>query len=229
MKKWVEKYHSFKNKYVVKKRREYEYITNRYYAHVIDPFFTKWAYDLKLHPNAVTILSGIVGMTSAIMFLTDHLIIAGSLLQVHYLLDGADGNLARLKNQCTSFGAQLDRYVDQFVRLALFLCIAIGTECPLWLKVLFIVTPYIDTLVVHFFVLPYIREYPVVRARWKQWFLERGILPAFDIFLVFVLISLFSFLNEMQMLMWVVIIGKNLDWIYRVWEVVRSKRKHKKK
>lgn len=219
----IEKYQLFKNKYVVRERRPQEYFVNKYYAHILDPFFTKLVYDLKLTPNVVTVIAGLFGVGSGISFLFGKWILAAILLQLHHLLDGADGNLARLTNNCTDFGAKLDHYVDQIVRFVLFISIAIVVDLSIWIKVLFVLTIYIDVWVVHQFVLPFMKKYSLVRAKWKQWFLSKGIIPAFDIFLVYFLISIFAIIGKIELLVYIVIIGKNMDWLYRVWECLKTK------
>lgn len=219
---FVSWYQKFKGKYVVKQRREHEYFINRYYAHLIDPFFTKIVYDLRLSPNFVTIISGSLGVGSGIAFLLDQWILAAILLQLHHLVDGADGNLARLTNQCSEFGAKLDQWVDQIVRFVLFVSIALVVDVPLFVKILFMATIYIDIVVIHRYVLPFAKKNGLHRARWKQWFLSKGIIPGFDIFFIYFLISLFAIIGELNILLYVVILGKNLDWIYRVWECVKT-------
>ena len=99
-------YKQFKAKYVVRQRRQHEYAVNRYYAHIIDPFFTKLVYDMRMSPNMVTVLTGLLGVASGIAFLFEQWIWGAVLLQLHHFFDGADGNLARLTNRCTSFGAK---------------------------------------------------------------------------------------------------------------------------
>ncbi len=216
-------YRSFRKKYVVQQRREHEYLANKYYAHLIDPFLTKLAYDLKLTPNVVTGLSGICGVIAGIMFALDFLVIGALLLQLHHFIDGADGNLARLTNRCTPLGAKLDRVFDQIVRISVFVGVAYITDVSLWLKIGFISTIYLDILIVHTYVLPFMRKYGVIRAEWKAWFLSKGIIPSFDIFLIYFLTSAFALFDRLDLLIYVVIVGKNLDWIYRVWECKKTK------
>src|SRR2546426_9504802 len=44
----------------------------------------------------------------------------------HSILDGCDGELARLKFQHSRWGAVLDFWCDNVVHVAVFLCIAVG-------------------------------------------------------------------------------------------------------
>lgn len=220
---FVSWYRNFRGRYVVQQRRKHEYIMNRYYAHLIDPFFTKFVYDLKLSPNVVTIIAGFLGVGAGISFLLQEWILGAILLQLHHFMDGADGNLARLTNKVSNFGAKLDQIVDQIVRFVLFLSIAYVADVSIWLKVLFVLTIYLDIFIVHRFVLPFVQKYGLVRAKWKQWFLSKGIIPAFDIFLVYFLISIFAIVGNLELLVYIVIIGKNMDWLYRIWECLKTK------
>ncbi|MBU8881193.1 CDP-alcohol phosphatidyltransferase family protein [Bacillus sp. FJAT-29790] len=218
----VNKYKAFRSRYVVQKRRPEEYLFNKYYAHLIDPFFTKLAYDLNLKPNTVTVFSGILGICSGIAFIFGYYILGGILLQLHHLVDGADGNLARLTNQCSDFGAKLDSYTDQLVRVIVLVGIIFAANAPIWVDLLLILTFLLDILVVHQFVLPFMRKNGIVRSAWKQWFLNRGVIPAFDIFTIYFIISVFAVIQRIDILIYVLIVLKNIDWMYRVWECVKT-------
>lgn len=218
----ISKYRNFRSQYVVQKRRSEEYIFNKYYAHLIDPFFTKIAYDLKLKPNTVTVISGFIGVCSGIAFMFGRYLLGAILLQLHHLVDGADGNLARLTNQCTSFGARLDLYTDRVVRIILLLGIIVAANAPLWVGVLLFGTFLADFIIVHQYVLPFIRKKGVIRSKWKQWFLNKGIIPAFDIFTLYFIISVFAIINQMELLIYVLIVLKNIDWMYRMWECIKT-------
>jgi hypothetical protein len=223
------RYQHFKNRYIVQQRRQHEYAINRYYAHVIDPFFTKIVYDLKLTPNIVTVIAGLLGVGAAIAFIFGYWIIGAILLQLHHFMDGADGNLARLTNNCSDLGAKLDKFFDQLVRVVLFFTIAIIIDVPIWAKVLFVVTIYWDLYIVHYFILPFMRKHTIIRAKWKQWFLDKGIIPGFDHFTIFFLISIGAIFQRLDLIIYIVIILKNLDWLYRVWECLKSKYYSKQK
>ncbi|GJM70164.1 hypothetical protein HMSSN036_23800 [Paenibacillus macerans] len=151
-------YANFKKKYIVQQRRPHEYIINRYYAHLIDPFLTKLAYDMKLSPNSITIIAGVMGIMASGFFATNKLVLGAIMLQLHYLLDCVDGNIARLTNRCTPLGAKLDKLVDQIVRATLFVSLAYLSTVTLWIKLLFLCTIYLDLYVVHSYVLPFLRK-----------------------------------------------------------------------
>ena len=80
-------------------------------------------------PNGMTLLSVAIGLLGAPCFLSsDPLVqLGGALLFLtHSILDGCDGELARLKFLESRSGALLDFWGDNAVHVAVFLCMAIG-------------------------------------------------------------------------------------------------------
>ena len=80
-------------------------------------------------PNAMTLVSLAVGLLGAPFFLSSDplLQVAGSLLFLtHSILDGCDGELARLKFLESPGGARLDFWGDNLVHVAVFASMAIG-------------------------------------------------------------------------------------------------------
>lgn len=170
----------------------------------------------------VTIISGLIGVLSGVCFMMGHLILGAVLLQLHHFLDGADGNLARLTNQTTKFGAKLDKYTDHVIRIILLIGIIVAAGAPIWINVLFILTFLLDTLIIHYFVVPFMKNYEIIRSRWKKWFLKRGIIPAFDIFTIYFVISVFAIIQKVDILIYILIVMKSLDWMYRLWECIKT-------
>jgi phosphatidylglycerophosphate synthase len=209
-------------KLIIPQRRSKEYIMIKYYADPIARVIVRISYQLKIHPNLLTLVSLLSGILAAGCFLRGRSIDGALLVQVHLIFDLADGNLARLTGQVTEFGAKLDKICDQTVRAILFPVIAAVSPVSLGAKIIFVATIYLDLAIVHLYVLPFLKKNTVIRAPWKKWFLDRGIIPGFDIFLVYVLISLFALIKRFDLLIYIVIAGKNLDWMYRVWECRRS-------
>ncbi len=80
-------------------------------------------------PNAMTVFSVCVGLAGAGLFLSPRAWapLAGALLVLsHSILDGCDGELARLKFQESHFGGVLDFWGDNVVHSALFGTIAVA-------------------------------------------------------------------------------------------------------
>ena len=77
----------------------------------------------RVEPNYMTLLSTGIGLAGALQFLlVDHVheLAGASLIWLHTVLDGCDGELARLRFQESPFGSDLDFWTDNLVHLALF-------------------------------------------------------------------------------------------------------------
>ena len=85
--------------------------------------------DTSVTPNQMTIFSTIIGLIGASFFLGDTRLcyVTGALLVwLHSVLDGCDGELARVRFQESPFGSDLDFWGDNLVHLALFTCLGVG-------------------------------------------------------------------------------------------------------
>ncbi len=83
--------------------------------------------ETSVSPNTMTVLSVAVGLAGSAFFLSSRpaLQLLGALLVLaHSILDGCDGELARLKFQESRFGGILDFWGDNVVHSALFAAIA---------------------------------------------------------------------------------------------------------
>ena len=83
----------------------------------------------RVTPNAMTLVSVGVGLAGAALFLSPSpwVPLTGALLVLtHSILDGCDGELARLKFQESRFGGVLDFWGDNVVHSAVFSAIAIA-------------------------------------------------------------------------------------------------------
>ncbi|MBI1976597.1 MAG: CDP-alcohol phosphatidyltransferase family protein [Candidatus Omnitrophica bacterium] len=92
---------------------------------------TRLLLQTRLSANQVTFLSLAVGLTAGPLFAQQQyaLNIAGALLfQLYYLLDNCDGEIARLKNQRSSFGGWFDITTDAVVHTSLYLWLALWTK-----------------------------------------------------------------------------------------------------
>lgn len=64
---------------------------------------------LRLSPNAVSVLSGLVGMAGGVMLIDDRWVWPGvALIVAHGVFDSADGQLARMTGQTSELGRLLD-------------------------------------------------------------------------------------------------------------------------
>jgi phosphatidylglycerophosphate synthase len=80
-------------------------------------------------PNQITLLSVGIGLCGALFFLSAHWLwqtVGALLFLAHSILDGCDGELARLRFQESRFGGLIDYWGDNVVHIVVFACMAIG-------------------------------------------------------------------------------------------------------
>ncbi len=80
-------------------------------------------------PNQITLASGVLGLIAAPFFLSPSPLLqglGGFIFLVHSIIDGCDGELARLKFQESRWGGVLDFWIDNVVHVAIFGCMALG-------------------------------------------------------------------------------------------------------
>lgn len=102
---------------------------SRHFERRVSLALTRRLCTTAITPNAMTLVSVAIGLTGALFFLSaaPGLQLAGALLFLaHSILDGCDGELARLKFLESRSGAMLDVIGDNLVHEAVFLCMAIG-------------------------------------------------------------------------------------------------------
>jgi phosphatidylglycerophosphate synthase len=90
---------------------------------------TRRLFDTSITPNVMTLISVAIGLAGALGFLaaTSAWQTIGALLFLtHSILDGCDGELARLKFLESRGGAVLDFWGDNLVHVAVFACMAVG-------------------------------------------------------------------------------------------------------
>ena len=93
---------------------------------------------LPITANQVTFISMVVGLTGCALLMKGELnfnIYGALLLVLSYALDYCDGVIARIKDQCTSYGAAFDDFVDWIIDTAIFACLGYGTwsaEGEIW-------------------------------------------------------------------------------------------------
>lgn len=67
---------------------------------------------LHIHPNTVTIVSIPFTVLAGVCFFYNYLVFGALFYFISYILDCADGSLARLTNTTSEFGEKLDYYTD---------------------------------------------------------------------------------------------------------------------
>jgi phosphatidylglycerophosphate synthase len=85
--------------------------------------------ETRITPNMMTLFSTLLGLAGAALFLgtTRAWYVPGALIVwLHSVLDGCDGELARVRFQESASGSDLDFWGDNLVHLALFTCLGLG-------------------------------------------------------------------------------------------------------
>jgi len=76
---------------------------------------TKFISRFSISPNQVSFFVSIVGILSGVLFFLRRPLPAGVLAQVNSILDGVDGEIARLKHVHSTLGGLLDSILDRYV------------------------------------------------------------------------------------------------------------------
>ena len=101
---------------------------SRHFERRISLAITRRLVGTRVTPNAMTLVSLAVGLAGALCFVSPTAAwqLTGALLFLaHSILDGCDGELARLRFQESRWGAILDFWGDNLVHLAFFLGVAV--------------------------------------------------------------------------------------------------------
>jgi len=99
---------------------------SRYLNRPISTSISKYLLKTRISPNFISLFTFIIAALGAFFFFLGgyvNLVIGGIIAQFVSIIDGCDGEIARLKFQATSFGgwfdAVLDRYADGFLLFGL--------------------------------------------------------------------------------------------------------------
>lgn len=112
---------------ISRRRNEHEFFLNTLYGSVISPYFTVICLRLGLSPDQVTIVGGAFGAFGvALLFLPLGWwsVVAVVALQLGYVLDFADGQVARLTGTSSRAGAYLDWLTHFYIPVAAVLALA---------------------------------------------------------------------------------------------------------
>jgi len=109
--------------------KENEGFMSRHFERRISLAITRRLVSTSITPDMITLISLAIGLAGAAFFLSSSPVwqLAGALIFLaHSILDGCDGELARVKFLQSRRGAILDFWGDNVVHVAVFVCIAIG-------------------------------------------------------------------------------------------------------
>ncbi len=90
---------------------------------------TAWLAETPLTPNAITVLSFTLAVLAALFFMPGRFIwnmMGGLLVQLASIVDGCDGEIARLKFMRSQFGGWFDTVLDRYADVAVATGIIVG-------------------------------------------------------------------------------------------------------
>ena len=109
--------------------KQREGFMSRHFERKISLAITRRLAPTRVTPDAMTLVSLAIGLIGAPFFLSSephHQLFGALLFLTHSILDGCDGELARLKFMESPHGAILDFWGDNAVHVAVFACMAVG-------------------------------------------------------------------------------------------------------
>ncbi len=86
-------------------------------------------YKTRVTPNGLTYLNFVLGLLAAFLFSRGeylYFVLGGVATQLSAIVDCADGQLARAKDMCSSYGSHLDIFLDRITDFCLITGIGIG-------------------------------------------------------------------------------------------------------
>jgi phosphatidylglycerophosphate synthase len=109
--------------------KDSEGFMSRHFERRISLAVTRNLVNTRVTPNAMTLISVGIGLAGSVFFAFPHRsyhIFGSFLFWLHSVLDGCDGELARLKFAESRWGGLLDFWGDNVVHSAVFVAIALG-------------------------------------------------------------------------------------------------------
>lgn len=107
-------------------------IISRYLNRPLSRWLSKMLVCTPISPNGISIMSFAIGIVGAFMFSIGEFawtITAGLVIQMASIVDGCDGEVARLKFQSSKFGGWFDTVLDRYADTA----IVVGVSFGYWL------------------------------------------------------------------------------------------------
>ena len=104
-------------------------VVDRYVNRKFSGFLTRGFLRLGWSPNTITLISMVVGLVAAALFVPgswELAILAALIFQLSVIIDCCDGEVARLTFSESKFGQELDIWADNVVHMVLFAGIACG-------------------------------------------------------------------------------------------------------
>ena len=94
-------------------------LVSRYVNRRVSRPMSRWLAKTPATPNQVSAASFVIAVASLGLFMGGYNIWAGLALQASSIVDGVDGDLARLKGMATRFGGFFDAVLDRYADVAI--------------------------------------------------------------------------------------------------------------
>ncbi|MBS0273134.1 MAG: CDP-alcohol phosphatidyltransferase family protein [Proteobacteria bacterium] len=126
----------------IRRTSDIEEITNLYFIHPVSSRLTPLLADLHVSPNAVSFAGMAFGILAAISYYRYQdvrWVVAGFVLMIlWHIMDGTDGQLARLTNSQSEFGKVIDGICDYTTFVAVYsaLALALSVQFGGWIWIL---------------------------------------------------------------------------------------------
>jgi len=171
--------------------------------------------NTNLTPTQITVISFLTALVSAAFFFLGgykYLIIGGILVQLASIIDGCDGEVARLKFLTTDYGAFVDSILDRYADAIIILGLIFGY----W-----ILKKDISVWIIGFFTILGSFMISYTNARHENVFEnpingKRGIPIRRDMRLFLIMIG--AFLNQVLILLLILAIFTNIEVVRRLWK-----------
>lgn len=111
--------------------KEMDTLVARHFDRRISSAVTRLALRYPVTPNQLTVANCLVGILGALLLATTSWsaqVTGAGLLVLTVILDGSDGELARLKLMESSFGRKLDFFLDNVVNALAIFCVGVGAS-----------------------------------------------------------------------------------------------------
>lgn len=79
-----------------------------------------------LTPNIISVIVGIIGLLSGVFYALGHVILGGIFIEISSILDGCDGEVAKIKLMESKLGQWVDTIVDQLSYMAFMIGVPLG-------------------------------------------------------------------------------------------------------
>jgi len=199
---------------------------DRYFNRKVSASLTPIFLRTGLSPNAITVLSLVIGLLAAASFGVGSYtagLMGALLFQLAAIVDCCDGEVARLTHRQSRFGEQLDITADNVVHMAIFAGVAWGTYVTQvsgtsWLPLLLGAAAVIGNGC-SFWVVTRTRTLrdrrawanPAQAAR-ADFIVKHMASRDFSLVLLF-----FALVGKLEWFLWLAAIGSNLFWVVLAW------------